>query len=255
MKKLICICLGVCLLAGFCACRWGKDEPTGVISTREAATTQAAATQDDDAGSINHTVTKRIHESLPEFAFTLHGDENIDDSDPEFRLATAGVTAIEITGEGFRQRLDGFETEFVVPHEGNDDYGLVLDDFNNDGFLDLRLHYYTTMREEISLFWLWDSALKQFVRNGQLEELSDARHFAREEDGTRMYRFLKGYMEELGVPSFNDYYYEYIEGEFVLTEYSIMWYEDEGEDSYECIETYKLVDGKMELASQTREKE
>jgi len=255
MKKLICMCLAVCLLAGFCACRWGKDGPTGVISTREAVTTQAATTQ-ADAGPVNHTVTKRIHESLPEFTFTLHGDEAIDDSDPDFVITIAGITAIEITGEGFRQRLDGFETEFVVPHEGNDDYGLVLDDFNNDGFLDLRLHYYTTMREEISLFWLWDSALKQFVRNGQLEELSDARHFAREEDGTRMYRFLKGYNEDAGVPTYNDYYYEYIGGEFVLTEYAIMWYEYEDDEiSYENIETYKLVDGEMVLVSKTREEE
>ncbi|MCL2494663.1 MAG: hypothetical protein FWE98_03280 [Oscillospiraceae bacterium] len=247
MKKTICVCLAMLLLAGLSACKTEPVKPT------EAATTQAATTQ-ADSGALRHTVARRIHDSLPEFAFTLHGDESIDDSDPGFVLAIAAIRAIDIKGEGFGQRLEGFETEFAVP-EDIGDYGLAFDDFNGDGYLDLRLHYYTATREEISLFWLWDAGQKQFIRNEQLEELSDARHFAREDDGPRMYRFLKGYMEELGVPSFNDYYYEYIEGEFVLTEYSIMWYEDEGEDSYECIETYKLVDGKMELASQTREKE
>ena len=247
MKKLISVCLAVFLLAGLSACKTEPVKPT------EATTTQAATTQ-AGSGSINHTVTRRIHGSLPEFTFTLHGDESIDDSDPGFVLTIAAIREIDIRGEGFSQRLEGFETEFALP-EDIDDYGLAFDDFNGDGFLDLRLHYYTTTREEISLFWLWDAGQKQFIRNEQLEELSDARHFAREDDGPRMYRFMKGFMEEPGVPSFNDYYYEYIGGEFVLTEYAIMWYEDEGDDSYECIDTYKLVDGAMELVSQTREKE
>jgi len=203
---------------------------------------------------IEHTVTMRVHESLPEFTFTLRGYADIDDSEPDYVLAIAAIQSIDIAGEGFQQRLDGFETEFAVP-EDIDDYGLAFDDFNGDGFLDLRLHIYTTTREGLSLFWLWDSEQKQFVRNEQLEELSDARHFAREEDGTRMYCFMKGFMEELEVPSYNDYYYEYIGGEFVLTEYAIMWYEDEGDVTYECIETYKLVDGRMELVSTTREEE
>jgi len=251
MKKMLSVCLAVFLLAGFFSCGREELEPTSAATITQATTTEFIP------GSFRHPVAKRIHEGLPEFTFILIGEADVDDTYPDYVLATAVITAIDIAGEDFRQRLDGFETEFVLPQEGTDDYGLAFDDFNNDGFLDLRLHFFTTTREGASLFWLWDSDQKQFIRNEQLEELSDfTRHFAREEDGPRMYRFLKGSTEDGTAATYNDYYYEYIDGGFVLVEHEIMWYEYDDDDvGYENIETYKLVDGVMVLDSKTREEE
>ena len=254
MKKLICIALVLCL-AGLCACEWGTEKE---ITTRGAETTTIAATEPADLAPVLYTVTRRIHSSLPEFTFTLHGYTDADDSDGD-AMETAHVSAVAIRGEGFSQLLDGFETELFVPEWGFDEgmeYGLVLDDFTGDGYLDLRLYMFTTLtaQDGYSLFWLWDAGQKQFVRNDQLEELSIAQYFTREENGPRMWRYLKNWNEELEVPTFDDYYYEYIGGKFVLVESESMWYEEAGDVVYENAETYKLVDGEMKLVSKTREK-
>jgi hypothetical protein len=205
---------------------------------------------------IEHTETRRIHASLPTFEFALHGYADVDGSDPGDTLEIARIYAIEIQGDGFHQRLDGFETEIVIPDGGfpeGEEYGLEFADFNNDGFLDLRLYVITTMRKGLSLFWLWDSGRNGYVRNEQLEELSDARHFDKEGDGDRLYRFIKS-PGEAGT-THNNYYYEYIGDAFVLVEYELLWYEYSGGESYENIENYQLIDGEMKLTSKTREME
>ncbi|MCL1951191.1 MAG: protease inhibitor I42 family protein [Oscillospiraceae bacterium] len=214
----------------------------------EARAYPVVVTGGEDA-PIAYEVTKSIHEGLPAYTFTLHGfTETDDDGVPE----TARIYAIEIKGEAFGQWLGGFETELAIPAEGlpeGEEYGFEFDDYNNDGFLDLRLFMSSNhRRRNVSLFWLWDSGEGRYVRNEQLEDLSQAEGFDKDEDSGRMYQFFGGV-------GYEECYYEYIDGAFVLVERHVVRYEEDGGERYENTELYQLIGGEMKLVSKTREKE
>ena len=204
MRKSICIGLAVFLLAGFCACGRDGTEPTGGAATTEETPTQAATTE-FIPGPVRHTVVKRIHESLPEFTFTLYGDPDAELED------SSSIHTIVVSAEGFYQKLDGIET---VSPDFLADYGLSFSDFNGDGYLDIQLFKYRggTMRNEPSIFWLWDGGARGFVRNEQLEELAESAGVSVEEDG-RVSCYTR-----LGVGEYVTAYYSYKDGVFVLVE-------------------------------------
>jgi len=234
MKRLACVAL-VCVLAGFCGC--GQDEAGSAETT--AITTEETAMPTESA-PFEYAATKRIHGSLPEFTFTLYGQHN--NRFPEDHWITINV--IEISGEGFHQRLDGFETDGPFYPE---DYGLTFADFNGDGYLDIQLHKWMggSMGNEPSLFWLWDNKRQHFVQNEQLEEISHENGISMTDDGR-----LAGYARA-GAFGYGVSYYSYINGKFVEVEradvHPLDW-----DDIYNTIfvqDTYKRINGKMKLVS------
>ncbi|MCL1951337.1 MAG: hypothetical protein FWF60_00770 [Oscillospiraceae bacterium] len=232
MKKIICICLAVCLLAGLFACDWSKDEPTAAVpTTAEAATTEFIP------GSIRLMEARRIHESLPEFTFTLIGDPDEEDS--------AFVQAIVVIAQGFYQKLDVLES---VSLDYWGDNGPVFADFNNDGYLDMQLiKYWNYMNSTPSIFWLWDNDARQFARNEQLEELSEESIISVEDDGR-----VRGYSRPANDDNSTSYY-SYMDGAFVLVESKHVTREfDDDDNAYWIEEISKLVDGEMQVVSTTR---
>ena len=262
MKQLICIALALCLAAGVCGCGQGEKEATSatettVVTTTEVATTEKIAhsgrdsvTIETEHGPIEDVIKKRIHDSLPEFEFTLlgYGTHYINrfTNGKEYEFISAEIHAIEIRCDEFYQRLDGIEAKIGIPSE---DDGIKFADYNGDGFLDIRLIVDSSInRQQPSFFWLWDNSEHKFVRNKQLEEFSGNgpeglftgeyfRYFGVADDG-----------RACGSHKWDSNYYEYIDGVFVLMERVDTFYQNE----YEEHTTYKRINGKMKLVSGTK---
>ena len=200
MKKILGVAVAAVLLAGLWAC--ASEEPpeippettTAQTTTTQYTTLDRLATWLEERG----TITERVHESMTEFTFAMQGASIYD----EFLLY---VEAIEITGEGFYQRLEGIGR---VHHMTG---SLFLTDYNNDGFLDLRLFLFPggTGMQSPSIYWFWDNDVQQFVLHEQLTELSSDHGIRLEEDG-RVSAFSRG-----GGRMYSASYFSYINGQFV----------------------------------------
>jgi len=240
MKEFICVCLTVFLITGLCGCGQGKAEQTSIQNTATEATTLHT-----EAEEFEYAVTQRIHESLPEFTFTLHGQHN--NRFPEDHWIT--INAIEISGEGYHQRLDGFETD--GPFYPENDTCLQIADFNDDGYLDIRLLKWMggSLGNMPSLFWLWDNNKQCFVANKQLEELSESSGIM-----VRDQRLVSSYNMKGDKWGHSISYYTYENKKFVKAEETQNYcaYEDDVFFMFE--EIYKREDGEMRLVSKTKEK-
>ena len=225
MKELICVCLAVLLLAGLCGCGQGEAEEPSIQSTTIDTTLQT------EPEEFEYAVTQRIHESLPEFTFTVRG---YDDGE------IAGVSLIEIVGDGFSQRLD---TDFELESWALERLALTFEDFTNDGFLDLRLQAIYNANGPAQ-FWLWDKDENKFIENKQLQELNEGRYALSVDEDGRVFSAPQ---------KWEGYYYEFRNDEFVLVESYEWGHESIDGKTYWFERTYQLIDGIMELVSYTKE--
>ena len=202
---------------------------------------------------ISHVVV-RIIEPLGTCVFVLRGYYGSGNykSDPTFSWKKNTMHSIEIRqlDGAFHQTLDGFSTEIETRH---DDYGLEFADWNFDGITDIRLRHWEggSMRNEPSLFWLWDDERQMFVENKQLMDISEtAAPFVVSKPENRIGAYTRG-----GYDSYWDLYYEYQNGEFVEVEYvSNKFIFEENGDCYLVTQISKPIDGEMQLVEETREK-
>lgn len=262
MKGLARVVLAVCVLAGFCACGRAEPEETSAAATTTQNTTttiepsttvlkeaEMALAQKilddrypDDAltvmGKFSKVEVQRIQEHGREFELTLHGFSGHRNGDI-YDLETVYAIDIEEINGSFRQRLDGFATVSY--------YKLEYADYNNDGYLDIRLcgKEYCHALVEPSFFWLWNDDEGKYVRYEWLEQ------FGRvwvEDDG----RLVSG---KSGAWESEFSYYKFTNGKFIEMERHKNWFKYDGDDmlwGYE--EVLKRVNGKMTLISQTKTK-
>jgi len=230
MKKLACFALAFCLLAGLCACGQGVAEETTV-----EVTTAEVTTEEVTVGQLGHSVTLCIHDSLPAFDFHLRGYDN-----SEFLK----ISTIVIYG-GIHQQL---AANFEIESWARDRLEMIFDDFNNDGFLDLRLQAIYN-RNGPSIFFLWDNDKQEFVENEQLAEINIGRYpLGVGEDG-RIHHSAQKWESDT---------YEYIDGVFVHVGREESHYLERKEIngvSYHLEKRYKRIDGEMVLVSSTWEKD
>jgi len=251
--------LPVCaLLLLLCAC--GHVAPE--LTTAPPTTIEETTIPQEEIESIYHVITSKIHPDLPEFTFALIGDwtrvfprkwggEIVYDAS-NMREST-NIREIRVEAEGsFFQWLDGFATCQRMEIEN---YGLELQDFNNDGYLDIALYYSAGAVDPIHLFWLWDKGQEKFVRNEQLQEINaDWQFFQLEDDGR-----IKVFSRSGGGIEWGIAWYEYRNGAFVLVESEDgkILFEEEGGESVPVgkhIVIKKLINGKLQTVSDTREK-
>ena len=258
MKRIL-LGLIVALLLVLCACgQTEAPEPTQAPTITEEATTLGEAIE-----SIYYKTAARIHPDMPEFTFVLVGEwtrtysrSNITgeiDRDASYMRESTNVREIlinEVDGP-FRQWLDGFET-FQSGKE--EPYGFYLEDFNNDGYLDISLYYRPGAVDHHRLFWLWDTKQEKFVRNEQLQELgTEWQFFNLDEDGR-----IKLFSRSGGGIVWSAAWYEYRNNKFVLVESEDgeIIFEDgnrEKEPVGRHVIIKKLVNGKMKTVSDTTE--
>ena len=272
MKKLLVAGLCVVILVGICGCGVIEEEQatTERTTTTEALTTAEATLLIGPADPsdlkwakaafrkhymkpnviepIRHVIAKRIHKDMLEFEFTLYGfygreDNWMDDHALERNMIYA-IDIQERNGD-FSQRLefDGTNDRY------RDNYGFLLEDFNNDGYLDIRLHAWEggSMRNEPSMFWLWDNEKREFVGNEELGEISNEASVS--VGGPRVVAYTRIMSGEYVVS-----YYSYDNNVFVREEEAYIYQEKEGENTYEIVEISELVNGEMKLTSRTKTK-
>jgi len=269
MRKIACVALIAFLLAGLFACgREELPEESSAVTTTQSMITEAPTTTtligprdkndiewakarfDEDyyenpdvIEPFQRVTTKRISKDMPEFTFTVYGFV----ADELYHKNMVYAIDVEERGGDYRQRLDGFTT--IHPFGDN----ILLADFNNDGYLDIQLHQYMggSMRNEPSLFWLWDNTKQEFVRNEQLEKISDDSRVTVYDDG-RIESYCRG-----GALGYGLSYYSYMHGEFVEVERIDVYPEDfdDLDNSIKIRDTYKFIDGELKLISSEPEED
>jgi len=234
MKELICLVLALCLFAGCCACGQGE---AAAPTTTEATTAAAVRKQ------FEHVLTQRIHESLPEFTFELRGCVWQPESWPEMEFADIQSVEISDPNSEFYQLFDEFDIVDDMPFYMHQ-VMFLFEDYNKDGYLDLRLQLVHDRNTRYSLFWLWDNAQQCFVENEQLRELSYGCNLFIGDDGN-----LRGSNTAGGGIGWGHTTYQYKNSEFIETEAKSWLVEPDGV----YVSTYKLIDGEMVLISKELE--
>lgn len=106
MKRITCLILLLCLLLFAC----GQVQPIGTNENPPETTTTQATTTEPYVPEIEHTITQRIHPNMPEFTFTALGQLVYS----QVWGWTFDMEGVEITGEGFSQRIEKSLEVFVA---------------------------------------------------------------------------------------------------------------------------------------------
>lgn len=154
------------------------------------------------------SVVAKIHEDMPKFTFLRFAGGCIEDESFYcFPLPRQVKIIIEDERGNVIQTISGLaqSIDFIK-------HGISFADFNFDGFLDISLLRWQDGAGALfanQYFWLWDSAVSQFVRNEQLMNLGHAGIYANQET-----RRLQTWLRTPGGGLFS--FYEYQGGVFEL---------------------------------------
>ena len=117
------------------------------------------------------TTTARIHESMPEFTFIRTYGNRYIRYFPDFPRAVE--VNIEIKDE--EGNIIQVITGLAQSNMGGSTAEITFEDYNFDGFLDMRLHRWQDSAGALRMnayFWLWDNCSFQFVLNDELMNLA-----------------------------------------------------------------------------------
>jgi len=176
-----------------------------------AAVTEAVTEPPGNVYPISHIIAGHC-EQLGDLEVTLHG---IVSRDSEWGYESINISVVEIHSDepNFYQLIEGIST-----HQGHlrDEYGFSLDDWNQDGFVDLSLLIREggALHNSPSYYWLWDGKQNCFVENVELAEASTISDIALDDsDPPRVLGFWQSSLSRSGY-----IYYDYIDGRFVATD-------------------------------------
>ena len=163
---------------------------------------------------IDFTLTQSIHEDMPPFTIRLLGrwiKGWCFEARGEVDGVQANIHVLQVM-DAAGNVLQEFDRLGTLPPQRADSFGLHFADYNFDGFLDMALYVHEggSMRNAPHLYWLWDTAAGQFVRNNELERASDFATVSIIEGQQRLRVFTR-------VGAFGNFisYMEYIDGVFV----------------------------------------
>ena len=164
---------------------------------------------------------RQINENLPSFSFTRSVgwfvEENYNSPFPNPRDVSIEITKLVNIDDTWRTIIIQY-----IPNLFQSDshiyYGLVFEDLNFDGYLDMRLKRWQDGAGGLLVseyIWLWDTTSEQFVLNEQLMEI-EYKELSVCEETERIVIFNRGGSTYYYMLSF----YEYHNGEFVLVSYT-----------------------------------
>jgi len=124
---------------------------------------------------FDFTITQRIQNDMPEFKFNIRG-VNVPEGFETFDLVNSKIVSITITDNNGNliQEITDLHTAIPANRIHDDMHGFSFDDWNFDGFMDMSLWRSPggSMRNNPTYYWLWDNEIGQFVRNEELENMS-----------------------------------------------------------------------------------
>ena len=157
--------------------------------------------------SIDYSVIMRINENMPELIFRIEGVHTLN---PD-RADETNITKLTIYNENgsIKQEFHDLDT---ATWTGNEPYGLVFDDFNFDGYLDISLWRFQggTIMNFPSYYWLWNDETGEFIRNDELEAISAEAMIGTDSDDELLTAFTRH-----GAWGHTIVYYRFIENSFV----------------------------------------
>ncbi|MCL2387457.1 MAG: hypothetical protein FWC89_07920 [Defluviitaleaceae bacterium] len=166
------------------------------------------------------TVTTSIHESLPAFTF-YHRTETYSNLFPfPVEENYIYITIVDEFGDLIQEIAVSVD---LPPHSL--DVIVQFDDYNFDGFLDMRLLESSSwglgFPWESYYFWQWDTETSQFVPNERLQEITRYTLHSIDPENRRI---ITGRHSRAGAHSFT-FYYEYVNGDFVrVAEYEMEYF-------------------------------
>lgn len=203
--------------------------------------------------SIDYTTNKKINENMPEFTFHITGSNvkkyggSYDRTKYYIMFDENKIENISIKDDNGTvvQVLNNLYTE--NPASEIDMYGLLFDDWNFDGYLDIGLWRYRggSMGNNPHYYWLWDNRLGKFVENADLEEISEYSYISVNGD-TRQIECYTRYGGYGGIVC----YYKYENGIFVLVrskEYNIISAPDDEDRKITHVVIQDLINGEMTI--------
>ncbi|WP_310603735.1 rhodanese-like domain-containing protein [Anaerosporobacter sp.] len=185
---------------------------------------------------IDFAETIKVNEKMPEFTVHLTG-ENIKGYGANYDKARYYIISSEnhIKNITITDDKGDLVQNIGDLSRGNESlekamYGLVFEDWNFDGYMDIGLSANCdgAIRSEPFYYWLWDDRLRRFVKNEELMEISEEGIISinKEEHLLRCYTYY-GLCNEAR-------YYKYVKDKFVLVclEEEIEGSEDKGVRSF-----------------------
>ena len=190
-----------------------RDEATSVINQSGSVYPYVPCYATDSAIHDYYEIfvtVEKIHENMPEFTFRRIVGDFIDNPWHELPVPREVNIIIEDEGGYTIQVISGLTQSNTVLIFGDAYCGIIFDDFNFDGYLDMRLVRWTDgggSLRSISYVWLWDIAESQFVLNEQLvgldaaeittnQDIRQIETWIRHSDG-RTYSYYEFHNEEL----------------------------------------------------------
>jgi len=164
---------------------------------------------------ISFVTTKRLNPNMPVFTFIRIIGEYLDDHVIYDIPSAVEVTIVIEDDEGnLIQVISGLSQSSIDYSFEN--YCLKFDDYNFDGYLDMRLLRWQEGAGRLfatEYFWLWDTEISQFVLCEQLVDIGHA-------SGTRANHDTQQIEVRHRTHIFsNFYFYEYMDGKLKLVAY------------------------------------
>ena len=206
------------------------------------------------------TITQHVHPDLSAFEFRIEGNTQTEfDSkinNPEYWHNNTYIYVYTLTitnaDNGFKQVFTGLDTSnHLVTKESP---GISFNDWNFDGYLDISLWKWVggTSLNAPQYFWLWDNDAFMFVRNEELEKISDYSYL---ETDTENRRFT-AYSRDGAWVNYTDYY-EFRNGKAAFVKGVERYFDvtnwDEYDESYAdrvLIRIYELINGEKILVQE-----
>ena len=160
--------------------------------------------------------TMRLHEDMPEFTFIRIIEDTVPEPCYEIpQPMNVSILIMDERGNNERgniiQSITGLTQSNVYGGIHYEDYDIAFEDFNFDGYLDMRLLRFQDGaggRIVIEYIWLWDRETSQFILNQQLMDIENAGLHANQET-----QQLEAF-HRVGADHFFTFY-EYHYGEFM----------------------------------------
>ncbi|VBB08170.1 Hypothetical protein LUCI_3435 [Lucifera butyrica] len=152
-------------------------------------------------------VTERIHPSLPEFIFSIYGQEK-SGYDHFYRIRKITIKRADQPEKVLQEIIFDKTATLDFPKVYDINTSFIVEDINFDGYKDIRLQLWHPAGPNIPYYyWIWDKDASTFIQNKELEQITSPKvdianqtiiSYVRDGAATyykRTYKYLDGHIQ------------------------------------------------------------